>query len=285
MKLLALSALVVAYLSTVASKFEFGKCPGEDLTGVAFDDYDITEAFPHYIFSIDGGLLSLATGLEEAFGFKPELDLQCGQLGEIEPWYTMATTQADDDTTLDGIEFYYDDEDIWLSVLNDRDDAILKMTEFYDGADEEFEAYYMCMDSSSFPAFLEFIEGFGIEPSASIGSLINSGITVFQKLGMNFKVHGGFVTGYGANYAAKDLGFFLQELDAYIPGYEMAEMKGLAKTENFCPDLDLTAYSVGDGTTSDMPYDYWMYELEELVDDNTDDITDLTDRVEVLEAA
>lgn len=59
MKLLAFATLTVAFIASVASKVSYGQCPGADVVGIGFDDYDIAYSLPHYFQAIDKGLLEL----------------------------------------------------------------------------------------------------------------------------------------------------------------------------------------------------------------------------------
>lgn len=111
----------------------------------------------------------------------------------------MATAQKKDNDGLDGIDFFYDDEDIWNSLFNDRDDAVLKMLKVENTEESEFELYYMCVDTLSLPAFFEFSQAFGLEPSTSLATNFNSVASIFVKLNLAFKVHGAFTVGWPFN--------------------------------------------------------------------------------------
>jgi hypothetical protein len=134
----------------------------------------------------------------------------------------------------------------------------------------------------SLPAFFEFAGAFGIEPNESLATSLNSFLTIFTKLGLNFKTHGAFVDGHPGDESTRDLGYMSRYLDAYFPdNYSVNEMTGLSKSELYCPDLDLLPYaSIGD-TTYDFPFDPWLsYQDEEIaylydwVDDIDDEIYD-----------
>lgn len=238
MKLIAFATLAVAFIASVNSKFNVGKCPGADVVPVAFKDYTTAASVPHYFTAMDGGLLDFLQGVE-SFGFKSEIDYYCGQLGEYEPWATMAAAQKKDAPGLDGIDFYYDDEDIWNSLFNDRDDAVLKMIYFDDTDENELELYYFCADSLSLPAFFEFSGAFGLTPSTSLASSVNSIASIFTKVGLSFKLHGAFRNGWGDDSDALDITNELVDYDILIPGYRIQELVGLSKSDAACPGLEL----------------------------------------------
>jgi hypothetical protein len=54
-----------------------------------YADYDARVAFPHYIKAIDSGLFNTIQ-FGKNFGFKPEFDVQCEQLGKVEPFKALA---------------------------------------------------------------------------------------------------------------------------------------------------------------------------------------------------
>lgn len=89
MRILALATLVVSAFVTVNSKFDFGLCPGADTPRLAFSDYAIATPVPHFIDFMDYGFVELLSALEY-FGFKPYVDYMCGQLGDVEPWKSIA---------------------------------------------------------------------------------------------------------------------------------------------------------------------------------------------------
>lgn len=208
---------------------------------------------------MDRGLLSLINTLEN-FGFSSEFDVACGELGAVEPWATMAGLQWEDDLSSYELEFFYDDEDIWKSLFNERDDAVLSVIESYLAPGEEFNVNYFCADTLSLPAFFEFASAFGIEPNESLATNLNSFLTVFTKLGLNFKTHGAFIDGHPGDEATRDMSYMSRFLGGYLPNnYNVIEMTGLSKSEVYCPDLDLLPYaSIGD-TTYDFPFDQWLY--------------------------
>lgn len=297
MKYLALAALAIAFVGQVTSKFEFGSCPKENI-GVAYDDYtDVSPdiPYPHYFFAMDRGLLSTINALEN-FGFSSEFDVPCGELGDVEPWATMAAQQWEDDESDYELEFYYNDEDIWTSLFNERDDAVLSLVSAYFGVGSEFNVYYFCADTLSLPAFFEFAGAFGIEANESLATSLNSLLTIFTKIGLNFKTHGAFVDGHPGDESTRDMGYMSRFFGAYFPdNYSVIEMTGLSKSELYCPDLDLLPYaSIGD-TTYDFPFDQWLYyqdediaELNEWVGEIDDEIYlsgGILDDIEDLEGA
>lgn len=211
MKLIAFATMTVAFLATTATaRFGMGACPGADTPRVAFDDITTDLPFQHYIQYVDPGMLDLIDGLE-SIGFKPigDLDYGCDQLGSLEPWATQATDQYDtnqkettpDEVNYDGVNFFYEDEDIFNSIFNDRDDAILSYVFQNDNDEDSQEMYYFCADTTSAPALLEWFGAFGVESTStgtSLANLLNSVTSIFSKLGLIFKVHGAAIFGpYG----------------------------------------------------------------------------------------
>ena len=281
MKFLALAALAIAFVGQVTSKFEFGSCPKENI-GVIFDDYaDVSPGnpYPHYFFAMDRGLLSTITALEN-FGFSSEFDVPCGELGAVEPWATMAAAQWEADESDYELEFYYDDEDIWASLFTEREDAVLSLVSAYFEPGAEFNVYYFCADTLSLPAFFEFAGAFGIEPNESLATNLNSFLTIFTKLGLNFKTHGAFVDGHPGDESTRDLGYMSRFLGAYFPNnYSVNEMTGLSKSELYCPDLDLRTYSSVGDTTYDFPFDQWLYYQDEEIEYLYDWVGDIDDEI------
>lgn len=245
MKLLSFATLTVAFLATVTTKFNFGTCPGADLKGLGFSDYKIAASVDHYFAAMDTGLLSLVENVE-SFGFNVAYDFQCGQLGEYEPWKTWAVAQqtagaaATPKVVLDGKQFYYKEEKAFTSILNDRDDAVLKMVYMKATADLESEFYYFCVDSLSVPALFEFMQGFGLTPSSSLGGNINSLASIFAKLGLNFKTHGMFINGPRSIALFTNGASLLSALDynVLIPGYPVVEnLAFLNQPKDYCSSL------------------------------------------------
>lgn len=164
----------------------------------------------------------------------------------FEPFKTQATLlyEADqkettpDDTTFDGHKFFFDDEDIFLSLFNDRDDAVFNLVWQIDQHADSAEFYYFCADPSSLPALFEWFGAFGVDATstgASLGNLVTSLASVFTKMGLIVKFHGGF---WASHAQAEDLydDADMSDIDVLIPGYRIHEILANPQTAIDCPE-------------------------------------------------
>lgn len=105
----------------------------------------------------------------------------------------------------------------------------------------------MCFDAFSVPAALEQTRAFGLEPSdSSISFLesINSLFSVLQKLNLTFNVHGGIVFSNDLHDDPNEPIVMTFNTDGYlyyhsvIPGYEWTNMGPVLMATNgdFCPE-------------------------------------------------
>ena len=88
------------------------------------------------------------------------------------------------------------------------------MVDFGDSAYQQYELYYVCLDTTpnSLERLFNFVEAFGIETHLRSAALITSLFTFITRLGVYFKFHGAFLSGWPTAVS-------LPAYDMPIPGY------------------------------------------------------------------
>jgi hypothetical protein len=132
-------------------------------------------------------------------GFKVPGNINCDDLGTVEPFKTVAAHYKTAGVAgADGTKFNFFDAEMFDFLFPNREDAIVKMVNFVNTKGAEAEYYYTCVDSFSFPAFLAQVKALGIPiPPEAIKAIdiFNKLSVVFKKLGMTLRAEGGFVLG------------------------------------------------------------------------------------------
>jgi hypothetical protein len=93
------------------------------------------------------------------------------------------------------------------------------------------------MDTFSIPAFIEQAKAFDLTPGGLSGifTTLNSLLSIFQRLNLTFRVHGGFLVGPEADEAAYPvLGLIIEDLAVMIPGYSPNEYGVVDGGDNNC---------------------------------------------------
>ena len=210
-KLLAMGALT--FLGTVSGKFSFGPCPA-DLPQMTYSEYqgaaDEAVGYRHDIIGLDRGFADMLESVQ-VLGFKLPLDYKCDDLGTIAPWKGIAKRQFDAaekldaaQTDFDGVNFSYLDDDAWDSVFSEREDAFHRLVHIDTTYWTSFgyfpvEFHYLCADTFSLPALVDFASYHGVKPagnSISLAESLNSLFGMFRKFGFTFRLHGLVVTDF-----------------------------------------------------------------------------------------
>jgi len=193
--------------------------------------------------------------LAKDLGFDIPIDIHCQRLTAASPFKELAEDQKAEaikknpaQTDYSGTNFSLETEELFNIFYPPRDDAVSKLTwtePLYAGPGgpliDYFEISYVCADVFSGAALVEQTRTFGMEPSESMISLLESfgGLAeIFKKLSLSIKMHGIVVNGIsiGSSEYVAVLGL-LPDFVKPIRGYLHDYISPVSSSPRYCPQL------------------------------------------------
>jgi hypothetical protein len=244
MKSIAIQALAIAGILTISmAKISFGACPEmKDIEHWSaadfFDEYgtDVTDSwtYEHRFLGMDKGLMKMRSVIKSILN----LDIKCGDLGEIYPFKEENKLGIyDGNTQFNGLDTnYIPIFEEWISVPRTDSDT-LRLALLWMDWDIPADYFYVCVDSTNLPAFYKLAAvarpklSF-VYDSMSFFSRVSHWANIFE---ITFRAEGGFVVGDLYDFTGYEEDPVAHTGDVVVKGYDFLN-EVVFNDRSGCPD-------------------------------------------------